>query len=603
MRKLIHSNFELDLSLFKISDTEENNWFSDSFFTKYTFPFNIDLSDDLDIALGFISLYNTSPETYYDVMYVHNDKIETAVFEIESHQDKLSCVVRYGLEQLPSFDKKLSELSLDKFDLSQGTTIYDFAETIISKTWPEVNYNFPQIHVDKYDVTEEGWSAFKGIINNRQSDAFLINTVDTQSGVASNRNVMQPLPYLIHILQRGMIDAGYTLAGDILTDESLKKACVFAYTDYFYKNQLIEYTAWVSFENYLTYQAFDTRYSRRDYGITLGIQGIGSYTILGNFIIKSLPNEKTHCYIKLNGAIIFQFERPINGYVYDPWLYINIQFDTITPNNTLEFYVLTLEDSQNGRRDPIYANVAETTPTGVTIVNENKIDLTKAVPDISFQDFIKVIKNWFNYDLTIVDKLAVMNPVESQINYENREDFVFSEIKNPLRKFTKGISFLLKFKNIENIDHTFLPVFQNKSEIRNTGYTTDEKTIPIEINGLPLPLLTRKEVETAYALDSDNSKVFLVKYDGKRIETNYSHSAKEYELPLVHLKFWEKWFNFRINSDNFIWNFSAFGEELLNLEAKKKIFAYNKTHIIKTINRTEVKPDYFEVDIETESLE
>jgi hypothetical protein len=51
MRKLIHSKFELDLSPFKISDTEENNWFSDSFFTKYSFPFGVDLTDDLDVAL------------------------------------------------------------------------------------------------------------------------------------------------------------------------------------------------------------------------------------------------------------------------------------------------------------------------------------------------------------------------------------------------------------------------------------------------------------------------------------------------------------------------------------------------------------------------
>jgi len=61
MRKLIHSKFELDLSPFKVSDTEENNWFSDSFFTKYSFPFEIDLTDDLDIALEFISQYNTIP--------------------------------------------------------------------------------------------------------------------------------------------------------------------------------------------------------------------------------------------------------------------------------------------------------------------------------------------------------------------------------------------------------------------------------------------------------------------------------------------------------------------------------------------------------------
>ena len=37
MRKLIHSNFELDISTFKITDTEENPWFLDEIPLKFTF--------------------------------------------------------------------------------------------------------------------------------------------------------------------------------------------------------------------------------------------------------------------------------------------------------------------------------------------------------------------------------------------------------------------------------------------------------------------------------------------------------------------------------------------------------------------------------------
>jgi hypothetical protein len=98
---------------------------------------------------------------------------------------------RFGYEQLPSFDKKLSELSLDKFDLPSGTTIYQHAESLITK-WPEVNYNF--LHIDKYDATDVLWNGFEGIINNRVDGVFLTNTVDTVEDVTYNRNVMQPLP-------------------------------------------------------------------------------------------------------------------------------------------------------------------------------------------------------------------------------------------------------------------------------------------------------------------------------------------------------------------------------------------------------------------------
>ena len=63
--------------------------------------------------------------------------------------------------------------------------------------------------------------------------------------------------------------------------------------------------------------------------------------------------------------------------------------------------------------------------TGVavpTVSNENKIDLTRAVPNLNFVDFIKVVKNWFNYDLNVVGKVAVMNPIENEINYQNTID-------------------------------------------------------------------------------------------------------------------------------------------------------------------------------------
>jgi hypothetical protein len=38
---------------------------------------------------------------------------------------------------------------------------------------------------------------------------------------------MQPLPYLMHIIKTGVNDAGFTLAGDILTDADLQQALPF----------------------------------------------------------------------------------------------------------------------------------------------------------------------------------------------------------------------------------------------------------------------------------------------------------------------------------------------------------------------------------------
>jgi hypothetical protein len=605
MRKLIHSSFELDLSPFKISDTEENNWFSDSFFLKYSFPFEIDLEEDLDVAFGFISQYNSDQvETYFDLQYVHGDKIEIAVLEIESHQEKLSCVLRYGFEQLPSFDKKISELSLEKINLNSGVTIYQHAETVITQTWPAVNYNFPQIHTDKYNTTDDLWEFFGGILNNRISGTFLQNTVDTVEDVTYNRNITQPLPYFLHILQRGMIDAGYVLSGKILTDELIMKACLYGDVDYFKRLVIEDINSIKMSEDVDHFEYTFHGYRMATYIGNVTLVTPGKYNIAGDFFLRG--GGIGYFEIKYRNTILYSHSKPlaiISGYTKN----VDINFETIVDLNPHEITILSYQRESEGQVifDIDFILLRANDSSGIatpSVINENKVDLTKAVSDITFGDFVKVVKNWFNYDLDIVGKLAIMNPIEDEINYNDAEDLQFSEIKKPLRKFTQGASFLLKFQDIDNTDYTFLPVFQNKESILNSGYTVDEKNTTIEINGLPLPLLTRNGAQTSYAFESNDSKVFLVKYDGLYNGNNLAQSTIEYQIPAIHSRYWKKWFEFRIFTQAFSWGFKAWEEQLSKIKAKTKIFAYGRFHIIKNINKTETIPGQFSVEIETNAL-
>jgi hypothetical protein len=608
MRKLIHSSFELDLSPFKISDTEENNWFSDSFFLKYSFPFEIDLEDDLDVAFGFISQYNSDQvETYFDLLYVHGDSIEKAVLEIESHQEKLSCVLRYGFEQLPSFDKKLSELSLENFYLDSGETIYEHAETIITQTWPAVNYNFPQIHTDKYDTTDGIWENFGGIFNNRVSGVFLNNTVDTVEDITYNRNIMQPLPYFIHILQRGMIDAGYELSGKILADETINKACLYADVDYFKRPTLQDPIDIIQMSEDAS--STNANGSQNFYSHTI-LATPGKYNIQGT--IKSLRWSNYWCSftIKYRNTILFQQKSyPTNWEHGTTWrdYSVDVTFETIVdlnPNDiTIEGYINYSEQQSIIDLSITTVILFDAIGTAIpTVENENKVDLTKAVPDITFGDFVKIIKNWFNYDLDIVGNYAVMNPIEDEINYNDAEDLQFAEIKKPLRKYSQGFSFLLKFQDIESSDYKYDPVFQGRDSVLYSKYIVDDKTTTIEINALPLPLLTKNGTQTSHAFESNDSKVYLVKYDGLYNSNNLSQSTIEYQIPAIHLKYWEKWFEFRIFAQAYSWGFKAWEEQLLKIKAKTKIFAYGRFHIIKNINKTETIPGQFNVEIETNAL-
>lgn len=613
MRKLIHSNFQLDLTSFKISDTEENNWFSDSFFTKYSFPFEIDLTTDLDVALDFISFYNSNPQTYYELLYVHNNKIEKAVFEIESVQLKITAVLRFGFEQLPSFDKMLSELSLDKFELPAGVSIYNHAQSVITQSWPAVNYNFPQVHVDKYDKDDELWSSFEGILNNRVNGEFLTNTVDTIEDITYNKNVMQPLPYWIHILQRGMVDAGYQLSGKILQDPRLQKACLYGDVDYFSRpsaleeiqiSQMSEDAVEINYNNF-------RRGKAAVYFSKTTLVDQGKYNIFGTIKALRFANFGTYFLVKYRNTILYrQFSSSTGLFRGSEFrdFDIDIDFETIADGNpneiTIEGYQYYTEEEQIINLTISVIRLNNSSGVAIpSVSNDNKVDLTRAVPAVTFQDFIKVVKNWFNYDLVIDGKLAIMDPIVDEINYNDALDLQFTEVKYPLRKFNQGVSFLLKFADTDNETYKYLPVYQSRDAILNSNYTTNEKTIPIEINALPLPVITRNGVQTAFALEQNDSKIYLVKYDGLYNGNNLAQPNDEYLIPAIHSRYWDKWMRFRINSVPYLWNFKAWNENLIDLKVKAKIFAYKRYHIIKTLNKTEIMPNLFDVEIETQDLE
>jgi hypothetical protein len=423
---------------------------------------------------------------------------------------------------------------------------------------------------------------------------------------------MQPLPYWIHILQRAMIDGGYILSGKILTDERLQKACLYADVDYFTKATVQEDVI----ISQMSEDASDTNYNNSNnthaqnfYSHTV-LATPGKYNISGTIKSMRWSNFPAYFQIKYRNKVIFYTRssptKIFNGSTFRDYD-VDVNFETIVdlnPNDiTVEGYIAYSETQSiiNLTISTIRLNDALGIPVP-TIINENKIDLTKSVPDITVLEFIKVVKNWFNYDLSIEGNFAIMNPIEDEINYNNAFSLEKQEVKKPLRKFSQGTSFLLKFQDIESKAYTFLPVFHSNTGYVNSNYTTDDKTTTIEINALPLPLLTRTTAQTAHAFESDNAKVFLVKYDGLYNGNNLAQSNIDYCIPAVHLQYWKKWFDFRVFAQGFRWTFTAWNSYIKDIKAKTKIFAYNRFHIIKTINKTEINPNLFTVEIETEAL-
>src|SRR5690606_28000670 len=143
MHKIITSDFEIDLTLYNISIQEENSWFSDTFFTKYSYPFDLIITDELNKCLGDVLSFDSRSGLYYlPCQYVFYNKIESAFLVFEQiDRETASVSLKYRMDEFPNFDKNLNELDLEVKDVAN---IYIHAENTVDKTYPLVNYTFPQ---------------------------------------------------------------------------------------------------------------------------------------------------------------------------------------------------------------------------------------------------------------------------------------------------------------------------------------------------------------------------------------------------------------------------------------------------------------------------
>lgn len=613
MHKVIHSKFELDLSNYKISFVEDNHWFSDQFFTKYSFPFSIYLIDDLIHELGILLDYNAAfLVTYFDVKYADGNKIESAILEIESQKGKiLSATIRAGFDELPNWNKKLSELPLEETII---TDIYAHAKTIISQTWPNVNYNFPQIHTDKYDTTEDTWQTFLKIINNYDGTNFLQNTFASEN--FANRNIIQPLPAFLHILTVLFADAGYTLKGTVTTNPLFQKMLLFTDLNNFSEINNSKQEVVVNVPDYTD----SDNLQHYNQSITLSKNSI--YTVRGLAMFNNYFNSTTNVptvAITYRGAFIFLKYR-VNSSSGTSYSYFDIDATFKTDDDDDE-HVLTffaISEVTTGARQ-IFGNIISTNPityegvkvekqvTGLDAVPSeihllNEINLKKVVPNITGGTLITAIKNWFNIDLDIVGKDIYMNFIEDEMNYSNAENLTNFEELEPQLKHNNNKSFLLKFNDIENNEYSYEQVFQNRDVIEFSDKNVDGNTNTIVIGALPLPQKNIFGIETAYAVENGgDSKIYVVLYNGLNAAgLNLTEDSTPLKIPAIHENHYKKWFTFRIGAITFNWNFKMFSEKLNKI--KKKVYAYKRFLVVKSINKTQISEDLYDVEIEADTL-
>lgn len=603
--KFYTDTFELELSKQKLQLQENNSRFNDKSFTKFTFPFEVYIEEKTIHAIGdYQAKENTGLSNVLPGYFLHENKISEGKLTIISIQGaKLTGQIDFGFEDIPNFDKKLSDLPLAKFSVDD---IHIYAKQITEKKWPDVNFNFPRMYTKKYSPDSEIWDAFDGYYNDLKSDGSEMrrNYIDENLNIF-NVNIIHPCPHPVYILQTGFADKGLNLKGDILTDQDLYQRWVFSGTEYFSTKSQVRY----GFN--FTSTAFDETFFENgpddyvSYDKTIEIEKQGMYSLAGVIGFWCASKMSAIYCLKLNNAVIWEKRMSRGRASYYEDIHISMDLD-IPANSQLNIYIYTQyhEDSWSHQMASLTLaskNFTDSTEQDSNVVtNKNEIDLTRAVPDILFGEYVNRIKNWLNYELEVVGKDIYMNKLNK--DPANIKSFERYEVSEPKRTLLNQRSFLLKFTDFDN-DIKQNSMFYSMEGVKLNGEPkTDTTVIDIDAYAMPVEIAKPNGYTTAIVKKDSSSTLALVGYDGLISGQNNAKNPPGLAFPELWEKNWSKFLRQRIYGSKYEDNFLAYIEDIAQYKIKDYIFWHNNVHQITSWNKDMVTENVYKISLTTETI-
>ncbi len=598
----------LNLSGQKISVQDSNSRMNEKMFSKYFFPFEIYMNEEFLTAFGDFESYDTADlENTFEGTLLFENRIHEAKLILSTVEGKMiTGQIDFGFEDLPNFNKKLAELPLAKFAV---TDIYLFAKDICTKKYPETNFNFPRMYTSKYPPDQKVWDAFDGYYNDLKADGTEMrrNYID-ELGEIYNVNIIHPTPHFLYVAKTGFADVNLTLAGDILTDPIFAQRWMFSGTDYFVSKQQkrlgfkftsAEYDELFlksGPEDYCLYQKYNS------------IEKPGVYKIAGKVFFWRAGKMRANYVLKLNGNIIWSKIEPVMRSTAGYDIPLNFEINVTQENSELELYIFTQyhEDSWTHEladlliTSKVLEDIASTDlgdESGV-ITNLNEIDLTRAVPDMTFGEFINHIRNRFNYELIVQDNLAIMNRIGDK-EPTDIKDFTAFEVEYPKRELLNKRSYLLK--SLDSDDGLQNSIYYDKDGAFLNKEPKEDTNI-IESNVIILQTGVAKPMgyDTAIIKKDTTDAIQLVWYDGLTGVQNNAKNPLGAEFPELFYSHWEKWLRQRIRGSRFQWKFYCDAEQF-NCLINNHIYAYKNIHNIVSWTKDLVENTY-EVDIISETI-
>jgi hypothetical protein len=654
--KIIHKDFQINLLDKNLDFTEQNQWFVDGVSINFTLPISIILTKELDQVFNMISHLNSQIESStFDVKIYKMNTSYDAVLSIEKITGlQIDLSFKYGFDEYPNFSKELSRLPLedkDVFGLRQD------ANSLTETYWPESNYKYPAVLVplDILDNDFGRFDAFEGVINLFEDEQFVENTFNTETNTALNRTVLQPFPYVLHVLQVGFEDAGFTLSGDILADDKLQKLLFGKISEYYINfsgNQqdisitTLDLTAFVDIDtghesygldhnngeivinidwsgvpipiqNLLLNQGFPGLISEGWYYRSIELNEPGKYILAGNVTLFSEHYLDSDVRIYIGDNLLYSMNNDPFVLPLRKFETISIEFNlfTTTPTN-LKIYGVSCFTFEEGALET-QSTVTETSIVDLSLTKiasrefgvfvpalniSNKVKLSETMPDKTFGDLVKAVMAWRNLDITvdINNHEVIMNKITESINLPVSQDLRHTEVRFPTREPNEKKSFLLQFQEKQD-DLDYKKLLFSREGAQTEGFQKDENTQEINIGLFPVLNKLVDGLTSTFYEDNHQSVISVFYHDDDSVIGNFSLDPTSLLIPSVFEEDHRDWLRFRLFSQTFKWSNVMSIEEALSLSVRKKSFAYGQNHFIKQLIVRIVDKDFTEVDIETEA--
>lgn len=591
-------SFELYLDNAGVTYQEENQRYKDDFSTKFSFPFEFHLDRDLRMFLGdFGTISNISKKTVFENCYhISDGRITRSKLEIlGSEGEVIKAQIDSGFEEFPNWQKPIRDLPL-------GIVLSPLidAPTKIDKTWPAVQWNYPMVHSDVYEGAAM-FEDFEGTLNKRVGGDFVTNVPVTGENIYHNYNIVIPMPYWLHILKTGFEDAGFSLHGDVMNDERLKKTLIVpskkieifdrpGAIEWFVGAESIVESPAANINIYEDEQPIDLVGFFLAEGVVRVINRIGWLAIEIPFELR--PK------VWLNDTLLWQTsnqygEYPISFVFYtDPNVENKLKFKTMSmdlgANFALELKItpLTLYDEN---MEPINS-----------LANLSNFNIAEYLPDKTFGEFVTATKNLVNLQMDLRNGNEVwMNYIDNAFNDKSLIDISDYEVKSPEVVYDQNVSFLLSYHEVEHEDYNFLQVFYDKHGMKTLDFKDDDETNRIEIPVLPLPMLMRNDIYASHQFEAMD--VFqMVIYDGLNGGENTPDDITEWRMDVVFNAYWQRWLKFRVNASTLRWTFYVLKNKWRHIKILNNLYAYSQKLWIRNLSKTSLNEKVYEIEIEAD---